>query len=154
LRSEIESVGKPPYSIKDVSQAVINIRKRKLPDSKVIGTAGSFFKNPIVRKEVYEKLKKEDPNLQCYPVDKLTYPKLDDPTLTYAGYVKLPAGRLLDNLGWKGKRIGNVGTFPNQALAVVNYGATGKEILEFTKKMQEDIYKKYKINLEPEVNII
>ena len=154
LRNEIETTNKPPYSIKDVSKAVINIRKRKLPDPNIIGTAGSFFKNPIVTKEIYENLKKEDSDLQCYPVDKLTYPKLDDTALTYADYVKLPAGRLLDNLGWKGKKIGKVGTFPSQALAVVNYGASGKEILEFTKKMQEDVYNKYKIKLEPEVNII
>ena len=154
LEEELRKIASEPFSVKDVYEAVKNIRKNKLPDPKEIGTAGSFFKNPIVRRDVYERLKLEDPDLQCYPVDKLTYPKLDDPTLTHADYVKLPAGRLLDDLGWKGKRIGKVGTFSNQALAVVNYGATGKEILEFTKKMQEVVYKKYKIKLELEVNVI
>lgn len=154
LKFELETFAKPPYSISDVSQAVTNIRKRKLPDPKVIGTAGSFFKNPIVKKDLYEKLYKIDSSLQCYPVDKLTYSKLEDSSLTHADYVKIPAGRLLDFLGWKGKRVGNVGTFHNQALAIVNYGGTGEEILEFSKKMQEVVYKKYKIKLEPEVNII
>jgi UDP-N-acetylmuramate dehydrogenase len=154
LEEELSKIAKPPFSIKNAYDAVSNIRKMKLPDPAKIGTAGSFFKNPIVKRSIYENLKKKDPDLQCYPVDRLTYPKMDDPTLTYADYVKVPAARLLDILGWKGKRIGNVGTFPTQALNVVSYGATGKEILEFTKKMQEIVYKNYKIQLEPEVVIL
>lgn len=154
LEQELASIATPPYSVKDVANAVMNIRKKKLPDPAEIGTAGSFFKNPVITRSDYEKLKSIDPDLQCYPVDKLSYPKLDDPSLTHDDYVKVPAGRLLDNLGWKGKRIGNVGTYPNQALAVVNYGAQASEVLEFTKAMQADIYKHYKIKLEPEVIII
>lgn len=154
LEQELLSFAKPPFSISDIYKAVSNIRLKKLPDPKKIGTAGSFFKNPVITKEKYEELKKFDSDLQCYPVDKLTYPKLDDPTLTRADYVKIPVGRLLDDLGWKGKRIGNVGTFENQALAVVNYGATGEEILNFTKMMKKVVSEKFGIELEEEVQII
>lgn len=154
LEEELAKVANPPYSVADVAKAVAAIRKQKLPDPSLIGTAGSFFKNPVIKKADYERLKKQDPDLQCYPVDKLSYPKLDDPSLTYDDYVKVPAGRLLDNLGWKGKKIGNVGTYPNQALAVVNYGATASEVLQFTKAMQEDVLKNYNIKLDPEVIII
>lgn len=154
LQSELDSIAKPPYSVRDVAQAVMNIRRKKLSDPKKVGTAGSFFKNPVITKQKYEQIKKADPDLQCYPVDNLSYPKLDDPNLTHKDYVKIPAGRLLDNLGWKGKRIGNVGTSSGQALSVESYGATAKEILDFTKEMQKEVYDQYKIKLEPEVNII
>lgn len=95
------------------------------------------------------------PDLQAYPVNKMLYPNPDDPVVKMADMVKIPAGRLLDELGWRGKRIGNVGTFEKHALVVVNYGgATGLEILNFSQKMQEDIRKNFEIELVPEVKII
>lgn len=155
LEQELENIATKPYSLKDISNAVINIRIKKLPSIKKFGNAGSFFKNPVITKEKYIELLKSDPDLQCYPVDKLTYPKLDDPCLTHDDYVKIPGGRLLDNLGWKGKRRGNVGTYKYQAMAIVNYGkAKPSDIVSFYHKMQDDVYKHYGIKLEPEVNII
>lgn len=141
---------KPPYSPKQIARAVTEIRQSKLPDWRRIGTAGSFFKNPLVSAEKAKGLQKEISDLQTYPAEKLQYP--DQAT---GDFVKVPAGRLLDELGWKGKRIGNVGTWKKHALTVVNYGgATGLEILDFTNKMQADIQRNFGINLEPEVNII
>lgn len=155
LRKELEQIAKPPYLLRDVYNAVINIRKKKLPDIQEFGNAGSFFKNPVITRMKYNELVKSDPDLQCYPVDKLTYPKLDDPSLKIDDYVKIPGGRLLDNLGWKGRRIGNVGTYKNQAMAIINYGdAKPKEIVKLYKNMQKDVFKHYGIKLEPEVNII
>lgn len=152
LKSEL---GEPPYTPKQIAQAVIALRQKKLPDWKVFGTAGSFFANPFVTKTKFDELSKSIKELQAYPVDNMLYPNPDDPVLKLTDQVKIPAGRLLDELGWKGKRIGNVGTFEKHALVVVNYGgATGREILEFTQKMQEDVKKHFDINLEPEVNII
>lgn len=147
LVGELKDIKNP--TIKDIANAVIKIRKQKLPEVSEVGTAGSFFKNPIVSKERYEELKREDNDLQSYPVDKLNYTKSVE-----GDYVKISAARLLDNLGWKGKRIGNVGTHPTQALAVVNYGAVGKEILEFTELMKKAVLEAYNIKLEPEVLIL
>lgn len=155
LAGELEKSSTPPYSPKDIAEAVIRIRKVKLPDWRMVGTAGSFFKNPFVSKAKFSELAKMIPDLQPYPVNAMLYPNPDDPIFKKADQVKIPAGRLLDELGWKGKRIGHVGTFEKHALVVVNYGgATGQEILEFTQKMQEDVKKNFEIELEPEVNII
>jgi UDP-N-acetylmuramate dehydrogenase len=152
---ELEQFAAPPYNIRDVSKAVQRIRERKFPDWEKVGTAGSFFLNPVITKAQLKNIQKAFPDVQYYPLDKLTYPTPDDPTFDHSDHVKVAAGWLLEEIGWKGKKIGNVGTSPNQALVVVNYGgATAKEILNFTKKMQEDFYKHYKIKLEPEVNII
>lgn len=152
LKSELPE---PPYNPKMIAEAIIRLRTKKLPDWHKMGTAGSFFKNPFVSKEKFEGLKKTMTDLQTYPVNKMLYPHSDDPVFKKTDLVKIPAGRLLDELGWKGKRIGNVGTFEKHALVVVNYGgATGLEILDFSQKMQEDIKKNFAIDLEPEVKII
>ncbi len=152
LKSELRE---PPYSPKDIAEAVVRLRMKKLPDWHKVGTAGSFFKNPFVSKEKFEELKLIMPDLQAYPVDKMLYPNPDDPVFQKVDQVKIPAARLLDELGWRGKRIGNVGTFEKQALVIVNYGgATGMEILEFSQKMQEDMKKNFGIELESEVKII
>lgn len=152
LKSELPE---PPYTPKMIAEAIIRLRTKKLPDWHKIGTAGSFFKNPFVSKEKFEGLKKVMPGLQAYPVNKMLYPNPFDPVFKMADLVKIPAGRLLDELGWRGKRIGNVGTFEKHALIVVNYGgATGLEILDFSQKMQDDIKKNFAIDLEPEVKII
>lgn len=112
------------------------LRKEKLPDWTKLGTAGSFFKNPFVEKEKLADLKKEFKDLVSYDL-------------------KIPAGYLLEKLGWKGKRIGQVGTWPKHALIIINYGgATGQEVLDFALQMQQDVKKNFDIYLEPEVRII
>lgn len=146
-----------PYTPKEIAQAAIKLRQSKLPDWKKIGTAGSFFKNPNVTWKKYQELSAQITDLQFYPPDKLSYISPDIPDLPDLPdrLVKIPAGRLLDELGWKGKRIGRVGTWPKHALTVVNYGgATGQEILDFANKMKENIKSHFAINLEPEVNIL
>ena len=128
-------------NIKDISNAVIEIRESKLPDPSQIGNAGSFFKNPIVSGEVFKQLEMDFPNVAAYP--------LDD------GTVKLAAGWLIDQCGWKGKREGDVGTYKNQALVIVNHGnATGKEIIALSKNIQRSVLHKFGVSLEAEVNII
>ena len=95
------------------------------------------------------------PDLQPYPINQMLYPNPDDPVFKMTDMVKIPAGRLFDELGWRGKRIGNVATHEKHALIVINCGgASGQEILEFTQKMQFDVKRTYDIDLEPEVNII
>jgi len=155
LTGELEKFTKPPYNVRDVAKAVTRIRETKFPDWEKVGTAGSFFLNPVISKDKLIKLQKKVPEVQYYPVDKLTYPTPNVPEFDHANHVKVAAGWLLEELGWKGKRIGNVGTSPKQSLVVINYGgATAKEILEFTKKMQEEMKISYDIDLVPEVNII
>ncbi len=127
-------------TIKDVSDAVIEIRTRKLPDPAVIGNSGSFFKNPIISSEEFDHLKSLHSEMPSYP---------------HPDGVKVPAGWLIDQAGWKGKRKGDAGCYKNQALVIVNHGkATGDEILSFAYLIIEDVKNKYGITLVPEVNII
>jgi UDP-N-acetylmuramate dehydrogenase len=138
-----------------VAEAVTKIRTAKLPDWKTLPTAGSVFKNPFVTKKHYEALAKEIKDLQMYPVDKMIYPRPGDPVFNTAEMVKIPAGRLLDELGWRGKRIGRVATYDKHALVVVNCGgASGQEIFDFVQQMRLSVKKAYAINLEPEIEII
>jgi UDP-N-acetylmuramate dehydrogenase len=131
---------KSTISAQDVYDAVAAVRNAKLPDYKTLGNAGSFFKNPLVSITDFEKIKQKYNNLTVYPVDNET--------------VKLAAGQLIDLLGWKGKRIGNAGVHPQQALVLVNYGnANGLEILHLAQEIQKDVYANFGINLEMEVNI-
>lgn len=144
-----------PYTPQEIATAVTTLRKTKLPDWTKIGTAGSFFKNPNVTSEKFVELSKQIMDLQSYPANKLSYSPNIPHSPNTLNLVKIPAGRLLEELGWKGKRIGNVGTFEKHALIVVNYGgATGVEILDFSRQMQADVKKNFDIDLEPEVNII
>ena len=128
-------------SIKAISDAVIHIRRSKLPDPAEIGNAGSFFKNPEIPKTQFDALKTQYPNLPGYPVDDNT--------------VKVPAGWLIEQSGWKGRRIGDAGVHTKQALVLVNYGgATGYDILAIAGQVQQTVLEKFGIQLTPEVNVI
>ncbi len=114
-----------------------------MPDPKEIGNSGSFFKNPIISKSDFNKLKEKYPDIPNYPVNSNTE------------LVKLAAGWLIDQCGFKGKRFGDAGVHKNQALVLVNYGnATGKEILAVANKIQETVRERFNVVLEMEVNII
>ena len=140
IKSELESLQKPP-SCKSICQAVINIRTRKLPDPDKLGNSGSFFKNPIISNEKFHKLQKKFPEIVAY---KETSNKM-----------KVAAGWLIDKAGWRGYRKNNVGVYKNQALVLINHGgATGQEIINLSKDIQESIFKKFQIEIFPEVNII
>ncbi len=124
-----------------VSDAVIEIRQSKLPDPAKIGNAGSFFKNPVIPKIEYKELQIKYNGMPAFPQAN--------------NKVKIPAAWLIEHAGWKGKTIGDVGVHPDQALVLVNYGnGTGKEIKELSKSIQESVFKKFKIRLEVEVNIL
>jgi UDP-N-acetylmuramate dehydrogenase len=151
LLPELEKIAKAPYQITDVVRAITNIRNSKLPDVTKIHTAGSFFKNPVVTKDQAAEIKKLIPDLQIYPSEKLTYidPKNQD------NYVKIPAGMLLDELGWRGKKTGKVGTSPNHALVIVaDQGATGREIYAFSESMRSSVKSRFGLSLEYEVVVI
>jgi UDP-N-acetylmuramate dehydrogenase len=154
LEDELVKSSKPPYSLRDIFNAVIRIRKSKFPDPKKYGTAGSFFLNPTISKNQLSQLQKIAPRVQFYPVEGLSYPKQDDLSLKNSDKVKVAAGWLFEEIGWKGKRIGNVGTSPNQSLVIVSYkNSTPQEVINFAKKMKKDFKKHFNIDLEFEVNI-
>lgn len=127
-------------NIKDISDAVIDIRKSKLPDPAELGNSGSFFKNPEIESALFLDLQKKYPTLTGYPMAN--------------GTIKIAAGWLIEQAGWKGKRVGNTGCHDKQALVIVNYGnATGKEIYQHALNVIEDVSQKFGIMLSPEVNI-
>ncbi len=127
--------------IADVFNAVVAIRSAKLPDPKVLGNGGSFFKNPIISVALYDELKAKYPTMLSYPISDTT--------------VKVPAGWLIDQAGWKGKTVGNVGCYEKQALVIVNHGdATGQEVLAFSEMIQSSVEEKYGIILQREINLI
>ena len=141
ITNELENMKVTELSIQAISNAVINIRQSKLPDPKVTGNAGSFFKNPVVPISLAENIKKEYPEAAAYP--------LDDNSM------KLAAGWLIDKAGWKGKTYGNYGVHPKQALVLVNYGgATGQNIYDLSTEILADINSKFGVELEREVNIV
>jgi len=141
INAELASKGITIPSIKEVSDAVISIRKSKLPDPKELGNAGSFFKNPVVSNTIHENIKISFPEVPSYTIS--------------SNKVKIPAGWLIETAGWKGKKVGNCGVHTKQALVLVNYGgATGKEIFELSQAIIDDVYTKFSIELEREVNIL
>ncbi len=128
-------------TLKDVSEVVSAIRVGKLPDPSTIGNAGSFFKNPVIIVADFRQLQSAFPDIVYYPAG--------------AGQIKLAAGWLIEQCGWKGRIEGNTGTWKNQALVLVNHGnATGIEILRFSDKIINSVKEKFGIGLEKEVNII
>ena len=141
ILGELEKNNIQNPSLKDVSNAVIAIRQSKLPDPKELGNSGSFFKNPIVLKSDFEKIHQQFPEMKHYEVS--------------ATEVKVPAGWLIEQAGFKGKRFGDAGVHKNQALVLVNYGnATGQEILAVSKNIQETVFTTFGIHIEAEVNVI
>lgn len=128
-------------TLKDVSNAVIAIRQSKLPDPKVLGNSGSFFKNPVISRSHFEKVQAQFPEIKFFEVS---------PT-----EVKVPAGWLIEQAGYKGFRKGDAGVHKNQALVLVNYGsATGQDILALSREVQQAVFDKYSIAIEAEVNVI
>jgi len=138
LKEEVEKVG---LSLKNVRQTILNIRNSKLPDPKELGSAGSFFKNPIVSEDELKRLLLIDSDIVHFPHgDK--------------GMYKIASGYLIDKAGLKGYRKGDAGVHEKQALVIVNYGkASGKELFELSKYVQKVVFDKYQINIEPEVLI-
>jgi UDP-N-acetylmuramate dehydrogenase len=141
IADELAKLGISNPGINDVSRAVINIRNSKLPNPAELGNAGSFFKNPLISASQFELLQGSHPDIPHYPAPN--------------GDVKLAAGWLIEHAGWKGKRLGNCGMHAKQALVLVNYGgATGEEIWAHSEAVKNEVYAKYGVELEREVNII
>ncbi len=141
IEAELVSKNIVNPTIKNISDAVITIRQSKLPDPKKIGNSGSFFKNPVIAKEHFKKLQREFSNIPSYIISNTE--------------IKVPAGWLIEQCGFKGKRFGEYGVHEKQALVLVNYGnASGKEIHELAQKIQKTVLDTFKIYLEIEVNII
>jgi UDP-N-acetylmuramate dehydrogenase len=140
IQRTLETMGARQPGIADVSKAVIHIRSSKLPDPAKIGNCGSFFKNPETDREVLDRIRLTHPNVVSYD--------LPD------GRVKIPAGWLIEQCGWKGKRVGNTGCYEKQALVLVNYGgATGEEVRLLAEAIIASVEQTFGVRLEPEVNI-
>lgn len=141
INAELERRGVKSPTIKDIAEAVSSIRVEKLPDPSQVGNAGSFFKNPVISALQFNAIKLQHPNIVFYPVDNEN--------------IKIAAGWLIEDCGWKGKSDGNVVVWKNQALVITNPGnATGSEIYTTSSKIMNDVYKKFGIHLEREVNIL
>ena len=141
IDSELKKNNISNPSIVDISNVVIALRKSKLPDPKLIGNSGSFYKNPILTKTDFELFIQTYVRAPFYKLSKNEY--------------KVPAGWLIEQCGYKGKRYGDAGVHKNQSLVLVNYGnASGKEILALSNTISESVYSKFNIRIYPEVNII
>jgi UDP-N-acetylmuramate dehydrogenase len=141
IEQELSHRGITAPAIKDVSQVVAQIRVSKLPDPSTIGNAGSFFKNPVIGPELFAGVLAKFPDVVHYPAGE--------------GMVKLAAGWLIEQCGWKGKVVGHTGTWKNQALVLVNHGgATGNEVYQLSSEIIDSVYAKFGVTLQREVNII
>lgn len=141
IEEELEKMKIENLSIKAISDAVINIRRSKLPDPELIGNAGSFFKNPEIDGHDLQALTRTESNMPYYKIN-------DD-------RFKIPAGWLIEQCGWKGYRKGDAGCYEKQALVLVNYGnATGNEIYKLSEEIKQSVFEKFHIELEREVNVI
>ena len=141
IEAELQNSAIETPTIQDVSKAVISIRNSKLPDPKIIGNSGSFFKNPVISYSKFEVLQNQFPQIQHYKISE--------------NAVKIPAGWLIDTAGFKGKTFGDFGVHTKQALVLVNYGgASGKDILNLSQQIQKAVKYIFEIDLETEVNIL
>jgi UDP-N-acetylmuramate dehydrogenase len=128
-------------TIQQVYDAVVGIRSSKLPDPSVLGNSGSFFKNPVVSVDLFEKLLSSFPSLKFFKIDENLY--------------KIPAGYLIEQCGWKGKRVGHTGCYEKQALVIVNYGgASSEEVVSLVHDIKQSVFDTFGIMLQEEVNII
>jgi len=140
LKAEFEKQNILNPDIQDIYNTIRKVRSEKLPGVEEIGSAGSFFKNPVIHRDKLELIQKNFPGIVYYDIDKNS--------------VKLPAAWLIDKCGFKGKRTGDTGTYKNQALVIVNHKkATGKEIKEFSVKIKNAVLEKFGVEITPEVNI-
>lgn len=140
VEDQLKANGIKTYTAKAVSDAIVQIRQSKLPDPKEIGNSGSFFKNPVVSRATFLKIQADYPAVVGYEVDEEN--------------VKLAAGWLIDQAGWKGKTLGNYGVHKKQALVLVNYGgATGEDIYNLSEDILQSVKAKFGVELEREVNI-
>ncbi len=136
LEAEVKARGE--VNLQNIRATIIDVRQQKLPDTAVLGNAGSFFMNPVVEKPIYKNLQSQYPDMPHYYVSET--------------HEKIPAAWLIDRCGWKGKQLGRAGVHKNQALVIVNCGgATGQEIKQLAEKIQADVYQKFGIQLVPEV---
>lgn len=141
ITQELDKMGITTLSIKAISDAVIAIRKSKLPNPEVLGNAGSFFKNPTIKLAHFKELQKLHTLIPSFAVD--------------AQHVKVPAGWLIEQCGWKGKKVGACGVHKDQALVLVNYGkASGRDLFNLSEAIIQDVQEKFNIELEREVQIL
>jgi len=141
VEEELKKSANSPPTIRDVRKAIIEIRKRKLPDFTILGNAGSFFRNPIIDSQQFQSLKQTYPLLPYYEAENQRY--------------KIPAAYLIEYCGWKGRRVGDAGVYDQQPLVLVNYGrATGKEIIKLAEDIQKSVFQRFNIKLIPEVRIV
>lgn len=140
IEQELKKMGVGTPGVREVSAAVCNIRRSKLPDPAVLGNAGSFFKNPEISLKQFEQLKNQNPSIVAFPLQN--------------GRYKLAAGWLIEQCGWKGKRVGETGSHKDQALVLVNYGkASGNEILDLAQNIIQSVVDRFGVTIQPEVNI-
>ncbi len=141
IQKTLQEMGVTHPSLKAVSDAVIHIRQSKLPDPNELGNAGSFFKNPVISNAQFNEVAVQHPTMPSYPAEE--------------GFVKVPAGWLIEQAGWKGVQMGNVGVHKRQALVLVNYGpGTGDEIRSLSENIQASVREKFGIELQAEVNFV
>ncbi|PWN06239.1 UDP-N-acetylmuramate dehydrogenase [Rhodohalobacter mucosus] len=141
LTQRLREKGIEDPGIRDIFDAVVFIRKSKLPDPKEIGNAGSFFKNPVIPRDQFKQIQRNHPDIPFFEAAE--------------GYIKVPAGWLIEQCEWKGKKVGKTGTYEHQALVIVNHGsASGKEIYQLAERIQSSVFEKFGIALTPEVNIV
>jgi UDP-N-acetylmuramate dehydrogenase len=140
LQKKLEEKGIITPTASDVFEAVIDVRQSRLPDPKRIGNAGSFFKNPVVSKELFHSIQQKNEGMPFYTVE---------------NGIKIPAGWLIQQCGLKGIKHGSVGTYEHQALVLVNHGgATATDVWDFANFIIQEVYKKFSIKLVPEVNVV
>jgi len=141
IKETLKAMGVEHASIKTVSDAVIHIRRTKLPDPTYVGNAGSFFKNPSIPTSLFNEIKQNNPSIPSYP-------GADD-------LIKVPAGWLIEQCGWKGKTLDKIGVHAHQALVIVNYGGgKGEDIWALAMQIRDSVMNKFNITLQPEVNIV
>ena len=141
IRAELERKGMKELTAWQLRETIIDIRRQKLPDPEVMGNAGSFFMNPVVSREKYERLARQYEGMPHYTID--------------AAREKIPAGWLIDQCGWKGRSLGRAGVHSRQALVLVNLGgATGNEIVALCEQIRHDVRERFDIDIHPEVNIV